>query len=142
MRQVLQPLRSALRRDALHDRAKGASDLPPDFVQPGRTESPGSDNAMPGKTAGQGLGTGVPIDHPLYWEPSKAFLRWSAAFLLVGTAIFEMVLLSVPTADSIGAFIGLALMRICNKANDPAWPTLARRGQIASKRGDSGRFRG
>ena len=32
--------------------------------------------------------------------------------------------------------------RICNEANDPAWPTLARCGQIASKRGDSGRFRG
>ena len=32
--------------------------------------------------------------------------------------------------------------RICNKADDPAWPTLARRGQIASKRGDSDRLRG
>ena len=32
--------------------------------------------------------------------------------------------------------------RICNKANDHAWPALARSGQIASKRGDSVRIRG
>ena len=64
------------------------------------------------ETGARGAPAGNRIDHPLYWEPSIAFLRWSAAFLLIGTAAFEIVLLSQPETETSRKFIDLVLMLV------------------------------